>query len=135
MAESFSARARTLLFAKGDFSFRKTKRPPTYTEVEGQYSVRTTKHLSYQRLCRRLVFPAFELRVLEHRRSSAIRLNEVYVSELASASVVCWSKLTPGPSVEAMLSVRMYWPLAPVGFARTTASTSAPRFCRILSSS
>ena len=26
----------------------------------------------------------------------------------------------------------MYLPLAPLGLARTTASTSAPRFCRIL---
>src|ERR1700716_639103 len=59
---------------------------------------------------------------------------KVYVSELASANVACCSRPTAGPIVEQMLSVRMYWPLAPVGLARTTASTSAPRFCMICSS-
>jgi hypothetical protein len=33
----------------------------------------------------------------------------------------------PGPMVLAMVRVRRYWPFAPEGFARFTASTSAAR--------
>ena len=38
------------------------------------------------------------------------------------------STRTPGPIVVAMVSVRRYWPLAPAGFARLTASTRLARF-------
>src|SRR5947209_426283 len=56
------------------------------------------------------------------------------VSELARARVGCRSRPTPGPMVEARLTVRMYWPLAPDGLARTTASTRALTFCSSWSS-
>src|SRR5262249_37080888 len=114
IAELFSARARTRLLAIGTSLHDEYLDPQTHWQ-RGSVPLRAAS-------------AAFKP---AHAGTGGLRLlgcDEVYDSELASANVGWRSSETPGPIVEARFTERMYCPLEPLGFARTTASTRTPRF-------